>query len=137
MWWGIHGSKRSQIELLGWLASHDKSGRNVIIMVVDVSRYKHLDRKDPKAQIKFSTIELSFQMLQTFDSSRMIKFVFYKNLSTYKNLFVGGIISLYNQKSTYNNKCKMVDWVDYLQFGLMLMENSNKYETMHSTTIDT
>jgi hypothetical protein len=24
----------------------------------------------------------------------------------------------------------------YLQFGLKLMENSSKYETMHSTTID-
>ncbi|CAM6051619.1 unnamed protein product [Sphagnum compactum] len=46
-------------------------------------------------------------MLQTFDSSKMIKFIFYKKLSTYNNLSTRRITSLYNQKLTYNNKRKM------------------------------
>lgn len=67
-WWRIQGSKISQTELLGQLTPHDESGRNVILMVVDLSRfdvfrYKHLDHKDPKAQINFFTIQSNFQML--------------------------------------------------------------------------
>jgi hypothetical protein len=52
-------------------------------------------------------------MLQTFDSPRIIEFVLYKNLSAYNNLSARGIASLYNQKSTYNNRREMADGIDW------------------------
>lgn len=120
--WGVHGSKRSQTRFLGWLTMHDESGRNDILVAVDLSRfndsrYKHFDCGNPKTQIKFFTMELSSQMLQTFNSLKMIKFIFYKKLSTYNNLFAWGITSFYNQNQLTTTSA--IRWMGLIDYDLL------------------